>query len=116
MTDINHDQADELTRLAADLATTQEHLEKLAGEEALIKARIRELTDGPDKYAAGNLTIVIATNHRFNERKALGLIPEPLLPLVTRTEQRIDKDKLKVLAPDVYAAATDHYDDRVSVR
>lgn len=108
---------DQLTSLASQLADVQERLEALAAQEAQIKAAIREATatTGPDRYSCGDLTVVVATNRRFNERKALPLIPENLIPLVTYPKTCIDKDKLKVLCPDVYEQATDNHDNRVSL-
>ena len=105
-----------LTRLAADLADISEHITKLTEEADAIKARIRDGVDGPDTYAAGNLSIIVAPNRRFNDDKALKAIPAELLPLVTTQQVVVDRKKLEVLAPEAYEAGWINYADRVSVK
>lgn len=108
--------ADQLAPLAAELADLAEKADAIKERQDQIKAQIRDLVPGPDKYAAGNLTLTVSTNTRFDEKRALGLIDDALKPLVTYPETRIDKDRLKVLAPDVYDAAQTTYDPRISIR
>jgi hypothetical protein len=105
-----------LTPLVAELTTIAEQKADLDARERGIKAQIRGLVPGADTYDAGGVTVVVSHNRRFNEKRALPLIPEALVPVVTYPETRIDKDKLKALLPDVYDAAQDVYDDRVSVK
>jgi hypothetical protein len=95
----------ELTSLAAQLAGILDQKNSLEEHEKRLKARIRELVPGPDRYAAGGITVVVSTNNRFNPDKALPLIPEAFLPIVTHLETVVDKEKLKALLPDVYDEA-----------
>lgn len=108
--------ADTLAPLAAELADLAERRTRIEEREKAIKAQIRELVPGPDKYEAGNLTITVASNTRFDEKKALALLTDEIKPLVTYPESRIDRDRLKVLAPDVYDVAWTSYDDRVAIK
>ena len=108
--------ADTLAPLAAELAQIASERADLDTREKDIKARIRDLVDGPDTYDAGDLTVTVSTNRRFNEKKALPLIPEEILPLVSYPETKIDREKLRALLPEVYESAQDHYDDKVVVR
>lgn len=90
-----------------------------ADEEELdqIKAALRDAAhDEPGQYAAGDGQVTISASRRFNEAKALPLIDEAVLPFVTRTETRVDKDKLKALAPEVFEQAHDVYAHRIGVR
>lgn len=108
----------DLIPLVQELTTVQEQMERLAGEEALIKNRIRALLPDPDSYAAGDTTVVIQQNQRFDQRKAQEVIPEDLLPLVTteKTVQTIDRKKVEVLAPDYLDACISHYDNKIVLR
>lgn len=108
--------ADRLTPLAAQLADILDKKAQLEQAERIIKAQIRDLVDGPDTYAAGNLRVIVSSNRRFNQAKALPLIPAALAPVVTHLETVIDKDKFKALAPDLYEQACDSGDDRISLR
>lgn len=107
--------ADTLTPLAADLANIQNRITELQQRETSLKAAIRELVTGPDTYQAGNLTIVVSTNRRFDQARALTLIPDPLRPLVIDTVETVNRDKLKALAPDIYEQAQTAHDYKVSV-
>jgi len=97
------------TDLTAQRAVIDEELEE-------IKAAIRDLTPGPDLYAAGDHTVVVAANRRFDEKRALALLPDAVAPLVTYPETRVDKDKLKALAPEVFEQAQVVFAERVSVK
>lgn len=60
----------DLTTLAADLATVQDAIATLKERETALKAAILERTDGPDRYAAGALTVVV-TQARNLDKTAL---------------------------------------------
>lgn len=107
-----------LTQLAEALADAQENLTYAAAKVDALKEAIRTHPDvnGPDKYAAGHATLVISTNRRFDPKKALPLIPAEILPIVTRTETVVDKDKLKALLPDVFEAAQNDGAYRVAIQ
>jgi len=107
---------DQLTNLAAQLAGILNQKAGLEEHEKRIKSQIRELVPGPDNYAAGGVTITVQTNRRFNASKALPLIPEQLLPVVTHQETVVDKDKLKALLPDVFEAAQDNGDYKIGLK
>ena len=66
MTTVNTTLADQLAPLAADLADVQDKIATLQLEEATLKRKIRESVPGPDTYTAGNLTVMVSTNRRFN--------------------------------------------------
>ena len=106
----------QLTPLAADLADIQERIAGLQQHEAELKTRIRELVPGSDSYAAGNLTIIISTNRRFDPKKAALVIPAELLPLVSVTTSVVDKERVKVLAPTSYEACFTEYDNKVALK
>jgi hypothetical protein len=95
----------QLTALAAQLAGILDQKNSLEEHEKRIKTQIRELVPGPDSYDAGGITISVSTNNRFSPEKALPLIPAELLPMVSTTQTVVDKDRLRVLLPDVFAQA-----------
>lgn len=109
------------TTTLADLANQRIdidlRIEQLQAERDRINQAIRDHTDGPDSYAAGNLTIRIQTNHRFDQHKAQQAIPAGLLPLVTteKTTTTIDRKKVEVLAPTYLEACTVEYDHKVMI-
>ncbi len=107
-----------LEPLAAKLARILDDKAAIEAEERDIKAQIREVTAelGPDVYDAGPLSIVVSTNSRFDEAKALGLIPADLTDAVTYPKTCVDRDRLRVLAPEIYAAATRVFDNRIAVK
>lgn len=85
-----------LTPLAADLATIQDHIDKLRLEEARIKEQIRSLVkNAPDTYQAGALVVVVQANRRFSAELAAKAIPADILPLVSKPT--IDAAKVKAL-------------------
>lgn len=53
-------QTTDIASLAADLAGVQDAIAKLKERETALKAAILERTDGPDRYAAGVLTVVVS--------------------------------------------------------
>lgn len=109
--------ADTLAPLAARCITLTEQRSKIDAELEEIKAAIRDLVPG-----AGNVDlpdgnkVTIAPNTRFDEARALPLIPEALMPIVTFPETRVNKTLLKELAPDLFAQAQVTYAPRVSVK
>lgn len=105
-----------LQQVTQELAAVLADKEELTMRENTLKAEIRSLVPGPDKYSVGDATLVVSTNNRFDTTKALNLIPEALLPLVTYPTTTVDRDKLRVLAPEVFEAAQTHGDYRVSIR
>lgn len=96
--------------------TLTERIDAAQAEREAVKAALRDLYPNPDRYDVGDGAVVVSANTRFNEDRALPLIDEAVLPFVTFTQTRVDRDKLKALAPDVYAQACDQHTARVSVR
>lgn len=88
----------------------------LEQRERDLKARIREAVPGPDAYQAGDRTLVITANNRFDAKKAIDLIPDEARTLVTHTETIVDRDKVRALLPDVFEQAQTYGDYRVSIR
>ena len=107
---------DTLAPLVAELAAVLADKADLEARERDLKAAIRDAVPGPDTYAAGTATVTVTLNRRFDPRIALPLIPETVKALVTYPETVIDKDKLRVLLPDVYEAAQVQGDYRVAVK
>lgn len=109
---------DQIAALARELADVQDQIAGLALRENDVKARIVALVPGPDKYAAGDATLIVQSNTRFDQKKAEEAIPADLLPLVTveKTTTSIDRKKVEVLAPDYLDACIVHYADKVSLR
>lgn len=105
-----------LAPLAADLAEVQDRIAALQLAEAALKSKIRELVPGPDAYQAGNLVVAISTNNRFDPKKALTLIPDELRPIVVENVPTVNKDRLKALAPDIFAAAQTSGEYRISLK
>ncbi len=107
---------DTLEDLAVQLARIQEAKNHLDEQEKQVKARIRDLTDGPDSYAAGPLTIVVSPNRRFSPALAQQVIPAELLGLCKKTV--IDSATAKqVLPPAMYSECMQSVgDDRISLR
>lgn len=108
--------AEDIQRIAADIADLDEHITKLTADRDALKQQLRDTLPGPDTYAAGALTVVISANRRFNEQRALTLIPENLIPVITYPKTTVDKDRLKALLPDVWEQAQDIHAERVSIR
>ena len=108
--------SDTLAPIAAELATILADKAALEERERELKAQIRSMVPGPDTYAAGNVDLTITANRRFDPKRALPLIPESVKALVTYPETVIDKDKLRVLLPEVYAAAQVEGDYRVAIK
>lgn len=108
--------ADKLAPLAARCVALTEQRSKIDAELEEIKAAIRDLVPGADSYAAGEHTITVAANRRFDEKKALQLVPDAVAAFVTYPETRVDKDKLRVLAPEVFEQAQIVYAERITVR
>lgn len=107
---------DQITPLVRQLADILDRKRALEDQERDLKARLREMVPGPDTYAAGESSLVVTANTRFDPSKALPLIPEEVKSLVTYPETVVDKDKLRMLLPDVYAAAQTTGDYRLSVK
>lgn len=109
-----------LEQLASQLVTVQEQAENLRQREDAIKAAIRQHPDvhGVADYAAGNLTISVQPNHRFDQKLAEKAIPAHLLPLVTieKTTKTIDRKRVEVLAPDHLDACIATYDPKVVIK
>lgn len=99
----------DLTDLVRDLAAALAHLDDAKQRVDDLKEQVRQhpavADGGPDKYAAGDVTLIVSTNRRFDPKKAMPLIPQELLPLVTHAETVVDRDKLKALLPDVFEQA-----------
>lgn len=110
--------SDHLTPLAAEYADLTEKADAIKERQEEIKAAIRDLTatTGPGNYAAGNLSVIVATNRRFDENRALAMIPEAVAPLVTYPATKVDRDKLKALAPDVFEAAQVVHAERITIK
>lgn len=107
-----------LVQLASDLANAQADLEKAQRRVDEAKAAIRSTLPGPDSYAAGDATIVVAPNTRFDQTLALKAIPAELLPLVSREETKVvvDRTRVEVLLPQLLDACTARYEDKVQLK
>lgn len=107
----------DLAPIVAHLAAIQERAKELAAEEAALKAEIRQIVSGePGLYAAGGVDVSVQVNRRFSEKRALASMPEELVPLVTYPETRIDRDRLEVLAPQIYEDSWEVGEPRVGLR
>jgi len=109
---------DSLTPLAMTLAAIQDQIATWQDEEKSIRVQIRELTaeTGPDTYAAGGLKITVSANNRFDPKLALSLVSEALAVQVVDNIPTVNKDRLRVLAPHIFAQAQTRGDYRVSLR
>jgi hypothetical protein len=116
MTTANTTLADQLAPLAGELATIQDQIATLQLVEAALKSKIRDTCPGPDSYAAGNLTVVVSSNRRFNPERAAQVIAPDLLPLVSVITSVIDKTKVSVLCPDQFDACFTEYDLKVALK
>ena len=104
-----------LEQLAKQLATALANLDDAKRYADSLKEAIRQqMPEGA--LEVGDVTLTVSPGKRFNEKKAIPLIPDDILPLVTYPETRVDRDKLKALLPDVYAASQDENTSRVSLR
>ena len=105
-----------LEPVAARLAVVQEQAKALAALEAELKAEVRAIVaEEPGKYGAGSLVVNVQINRRFSEKRALAALPEALVPQVTYPETRIDRDRLKVLAPEIFESSWDIGEPRVGL-
>ena len=92
---------EQLAPLATRLADILAAKSALEEDERDIKATIRELVPGPDTYAAGDVSITITTNRRFDPKTAERILPVDLLNLCRVS--KIDATAAKaVLPPGVY--------------
>ena len=107
---------DKLTPLAARYLDLTAQKARIDAELDEIKAALRETVPGPDTYSAGDAVVVISTNQRFDEKRALGLIPQHALDTLTYPETRVHKDALRDLLPDIYEASQVVYSERVTVK
>lgn len=104
-----------LEQLAQQLAIALANLDDAKKYADALKEQIRQqMPEGA--VEVGDVTLSVSPGRRFNESKAIPLIPEDILPLVTYPETRVDRDKLKALLPDVYAASQDESTSRVTLR
>lgn len=94
-----------LAPIAARMATLQDEIDQRTSELDTLKAQVRDIVTGPDTYSAGNLSLIVSTNTRFDPKKALALMPDALRPIVVEQVETVNKDKLKALAPDIYEQA-----------
>lgn len=93
--------SDQLAPLAAALADVLARKSDLEAVERDLKARIRTLVPGPDTYAAGEATLTISPNRRFDANTAMKVLPPNLLDLclVSKVDSTAAK---KVLPPALY--------------
>jgi hypothetical protein len=116
MTNPNTTLTDQLEPLAGELANIQDNIAGLQLSEAALKSKIRELVPGPDAYAAGNLTVVVSSNRRFDQKKALAAIPADLIPLVSEQTWVVDRKRVEVLVPDKLADCFTDFDYRIALK
>ena len=91
----------QLTPLAHQLADILAAKSALEEDERSIKATIRSLVPGPDTYSAGDVSITITSNRRFDPKTAERVLPVDLLNLCRVS--KIDATAAKaVLPPSVY--------------
>lgn len=94
--------AEQLAPIATRLAHILEAKTELDAEEKTLKAQIRDLVPGPDTYTAGNYTLTISHNRRFDPKKAEQILPTELLDLCRVS--KIDPTAAKnVLPPALYS-------------
>lgn len=108
--------AEQLAALAAIDAELAEAIDELQAKRDANRALIRALVPEPGSYEAGNLSIQVATNRRFDEKKALFLIPAERLGEVTVAAPKVDRKRLEVLMPDVYEQAWVNGENRLTVK
>lgn len=108
--------ADRLAPLAAELARLAADKADIEAREKEVKAQIRALVPGPDKYAAGDLTVTVSANHRFDARTAERVLPPELLDLcrIAKVDSAAAKE---VLPPALYQQCmVDVGEYRVAIR
>lgn len=106
---------DTLAPLAARLTHIAEQRRPLDDEEAAIKERIKTIVPGPDRYAAGTLTITVSPNRRFDPVLAETTLPVDVLAACQVT--RIDPAKAKqILPPALYDQCLVDTGYRITVR
>lgn len=99
---------EELAARAQRLAKLQERIDSDTAEVDAIKAEIRAGVPGPDRYSAGDLSLVVSTNNRFDARKAAAIVdqmPAEVRGIFLETTTTVKKDVLKSLRPDLYEQA-----------
>lgn len=107
---------DTLRPLAAQLASCQAAKAELEAEERQLKQQIRELVEGPDAYKAGDLTVTVSLNRRFDPQLAERNVPTELLDLckISKVDPAAAKE---VLPPALYQACMAEIGDyRVAVK
>lgn len=107
---------DRLAPIAAELAAIAADKADLEEREKHLKAQIRDIVPGPDKYAAGDLTITVSPNRRFDAKTAEKVLPPELLDLcrVAKVDSAAAREHLP---PALYAQCmADLGDYRVGIR
>lgn len=107
---------DKLTPLRDRYLQLTDAKTKIDAELEEVKAAMRETVPAPGTYDAGDGQVVITANRRFDEKRALELIPEHAQALLTYPETRVRKDALRDLLPDVFEQAQVTYSERVQVK
>ena len=92
---------EQLTPLAAQLAAILAEKSALEEDERAIKATIRALVPGPDTYSAGDVTLSIAINRRFDPKTAERVLTPDVLDMCRVS--KVDAAAAKaVLPPAMY--------------
>lgn len=89
---------DALTALAARLADFQDRKNQIDNEEMAVKAAILTLTNGPNRYAAGPLTIIITQARNIDKAALAAKYPVDVHPELYDTVVSVKKVRA-VFAP-----------------
>ena len=90
-------------RLAEAQARRDELLAPLDEQISDLKAQLRDALPEPGTYPAGDHTITLRANRRFDPTEALRVLPETIVQTITTTTIDTALAK-KRLSPDMYEA------------
>ena len=100
------EQQDTLAPLAARLAQLQEARDLLDGQIDQVKAQIRDAVPGPDKYAAGPLTVVVSHAARLDLAAVAAKYPADQHPELYETTPSTKKVRAHLAPTDLEPLTT----------
>lgn len=101
VTTVTTETTDTLATLAARLADVQDRKSVIENEEKAIKSAILALTDGPDRYAAGPLTVLVSQARTLDKAAVAAKYPAADHPELYETTVSVKKVREHVAPVDL---------------
>lgn len=106
----------DLQTLALQYLSLGEQIDNLVEIRDAVIGQIR--TAGIGSHQAGNLTVSVQPNHRFDAKRAASILPAAITEqcTTTKTVSAIDRKKVEALAPEYLPSCMAEYDPKVSIK